>query len=220
MKEVSCAFYLAARLLFGRRGCFSRGVEVIGQGGEGIAWRTRKYLNKVSLELTIFWEAIQMTMLADILIIGVVATIFADAYDWLLERLVNKMRGWHLVGRWLVGLFKGSFVLDITDETKKISGENLLGWVFHYIVGVAYAAIYLFAMQFVLVEPPSLATAVGFGVITVAAPWFILMPGLGFGLLATKAPKPNFARLASLSVHTVFGLGLYLGLVAAGLLSI
>jgi hypothetical protein len=36
-----------------------------------------------------------------------------------------------------------------------------------------------------------------------------MQPCLGFGIAASKTPKPNIARLRSLIAHFVFGLGLY-----------
>jgi hypothetical protein len=37
-----------------------------------------------------------------------------------------------------------------------------------------------------------------------------MQPSLGLGIAASKAPRPNQARLKSLATHTVFGAGLYL----------
>lgn len=41
------------------------------------------------------------------------------------------------------------------------------------------------------------------------APYFIIMPGMGMGVAASKTPKPNVARLKSVVGHSVFGLGMY-----------
>jgi hypothetical protein len=163
-------------------------------------------------------EGALMTILVDILVVAIVANIITDIYEWALERISGKTRDWHLVGRWLANIFTGSFVLDTGDESRAVPGELVLGWTFHYAVGAFYAAAYLYGVQFFFNQPPSAATAIGFGVITVAAPWFILMPGLGVGFFAANAGRPNFVRVASLSVHTVFGVGLYAGVVVAGLM--
>ena len=141
-----------------------------------------------------------MISLSDILIIAVSANIVTDLYEFALERLLGKTRDWHLVGRWVANIFRGSVILDTNDDALAVPGELILGWVFHYIVAFLYVAMYLVGTQF----------------ITVAAPWLILMPGLGLGVFAAKAAKPNFVRAASLSVHTVFGIGIYLGLVILG----
>jgi len=57
---------------------------------------------------------------------------------------------------------------------------------------------------------PTLAPALLFGILSVAAPFFILQPGMGAGIAASKTPRPNTARLRSLIAHAVFGAGLYL----------
>ena len=158
-----------------------------------------------------------MTTLINVLIIAFVANIVMDVYEFLLERLLGKTRDWHLVGRWVANIPKGSFILDTNDETLAIPGELALGWIFHYVVGIAYVGVYLFGVEYILGEPPSVVSAIGFGVITVVAPWFILMPGLGVGMFAINAGRANFVRAASLSVHAVFGIGIFLGIVVAGM---
>lgn len=157
-----------------------------------------------------------MTTLIDILIVAVAANVITDLYELALERFLGKTRDWHLVGRWGANLLKGKLFLNSADETRAVSGELVLGWVIHYIVAVAYVAIYLLSLR-ICGASPSLESAVAFGVITVAAPWFILMPCLGVGAFAKNAARPNFVRGASLSVHVVFGVGIYLGTVTAGL---
>jgi hypothetical protein len=81
----------------------------------------------------------------------------------------------------------------------------------HYAIGIIYAGAYLILIVALLKESPTLVSAVVFGVATVAAPWFILQPGLGLGVFARRAPRPNVVRLSSLSVHTVFGASLFFG---------
>jgi len=51
--------------------------------------------------------------------------------------------------------------------------------------------------------------------VTVVAPFFILQPALGAGIMAANKPNPDAARLKSLMSHFSFGLGLYV--VAYGL---
>jgi hypothetical protein len=49
----------------------------------------------------------------------------------------------------------------------------------------------------------------------VAAPFFLMQPGMGAGIAASRTPRPAAARLHSLINHAVFGLGLYLAAVPA-----
>ncbi|MCA0339078.1 MAG: DUF2938 domain-containing protein, partial [Proteobacteria bacterium] len=39
--------------------------------------------------------------------------------------------------------------------------------------------------------------------------WFLLQPGLGIGVAASKLPNANMVRFLNLVAHTVFALGLY-----------
>lgn len=48
------------------------------------------------------------------------------------------------------------------------------------------------------------------GVLTVAAPFLLMQPGMGAAIAASKMRKPNVARLRRLMAHSVFGLGLYM----------
>ena len=48
------------------------------------------------------------------------------------------------------------------------------------------------------------------GLVTVGAGWFLLQPGMGAGIAASKRPNPNQARMLNIAGHIVFGLGLYL----------
>ena len=57
---------------------------------------------------------------------------------------------------------------------------------------------------------PTLEPALVLGMATVVAPFFILQPGMGAGIAASKTPNPNNARLHSIINHVVFGVGLYL----------
>jgi hypothetical protein len=63
------------------------------------------------------------------------------------------------------------------------------------------------------VRQPTLAPALAVGIATVAAPFLLMQPGMGAGIAARRTPRPGSARLHSVVMHTVFGLGLY----AAGL---
>ena len=49
------------------------------------------------------------------------------------------------------------------------------------------------------------------------AGWFILQPGMGAGIAASKRPNPWTVRGLNFANHTVFGIGLWLGaLLVAG----
>ena len=54
---------------------------------------------------------------------------------------------------------------------------------------------------------PTFVPALVVGVLTVVFPFF-LQPGMGLGVAASKTPRPNVARLRSLTSHAIFGVGL------------
>lgn len=61
-----------------------------------------------------------------------------------------------------------------------------------------------------LVLCPTLATALLSGVVTLFAPFLILQPAFGFGVAASRTPRPWLARSLSLLAHLAYGIGLYL----------
>jgi hypothetical protein len=60
-------------------------------------------------------------------------------------------------------------------------------------------------------QEPTHVSAIAFGLATIVAPWLVMQPALGLGVMAARAPKPAATRAVNLSNHTVLGLGLCLG---------
>ena len=85
-----------------------------------------------------------------------------------------------------------------------------VAWGVHYAIGVAYAALLPLAWGTAWFESPHLGHALAIGLATTAAPFLLMQPGMGAGLLARRTPRPNIARLHTVANHLVFGLGLYL----------
>jgi hypothetical protein len=77
-------------------------------------------------------------------------------------------------------------------------------------IGIAFAAVFVIFVGNRWLQRPTPVPAIGFGVVTVLAPFLILQPALGLGLAASRTSNPALARLRSLMNHTVFGAGLYL----------
>jgi hypothetical protein len=108
---------------------------------------------------------------------------------------------------------RGRFRHERIAAAPSVPGERLIGWTAHYLIGIAFAGVLLAVCGLAWVRQPTLAPALGLGIVTVAAPFLLMQPGMGAGIAASRAPRPNAARLQSLVTHTIFGLGLY----AAGL---
>jgi hypothetical protein len=122
-----------------------------------------------------------------------------------------------LVGRWLAWMTRGRFRHDSIATSPAMHGERVLGWVAHYLSGIAWAAILLGIGGHAWIQQPTLMPALLVGIATVAAPFLLMQPGMGAGLAARRTPRPAAARLQSLLTHTAFGVGLYCAGLAAAL---
>lgn len=152
-------------------------------------------------------------------LIGIGATLVMDVWATL-QRLLFGVQplNYAMVGRWMGHLTKGRFVHDPIGKAAPVSGEAILGWGAHYAIGIVFAALLLGFWGIDWARSPTLLPALIVGLATVAAPFFILQPGLGAGIAASKTPKPNVARLRSLVAHASFGAGLYLAALLFALL--
>ncbi|MGK9234963.1 DUF2938 domain-containing protein [Inquilinus limosus] len=99
---------------------------------------------------------------------------------------------------------------DGIGKAAPVAGERALGWIVHYGTGIVFAALLLAICGLGWARDPTLPPALAFGLVTVAAPFLLMQPGLGIGIAASKTPNPTAARLRSLMTHAVFGIGLYL----------
>jgi hypothetical protein len=144
-------------------------------------------------------------------LIGAGATLVMDVWALFLQRCFGiPSLNFAMVGRWIGHLPRGRFRHENIGRAEPVRGEALLGWAAHYGIGIIFAAMLLGVVGVTWTQQPTLAPALLFGVLSVAAPFFILQPGLGAGIAASKTPHPNTARLRSLMAHAVFGVGLYL----------
>jgi hypothetical protein len=143
-------------------------------------------------------------------LIGIAATALIDVWALVLRRAFGVASlDYALVGRWLGHMPAGRFTHASIAAAPRIRGERFVGWAAHYAIGVLFAVMLLAACGVDWARQPSPGPAVAFGILTVAAPFFVMQPGMGLGIAASKTPKPNVARLRSVVTHTIFGLGLY-----------
>lgn len=147
-----------------------------------------------------------------IIFMGVFATLVIDLWALMLKHgFKQQTTNWGMAGRWFAYLPRGVFIHSPIGKTESVKNEKLIGWSAHYAIGVIYAWMYILMTANVLNRQPDITTAVLFGLVTVVAPWLILQPGMGMGIFARKAPDPWIKRLTSLSVHTIFGVALFVG---------
>lgn len=145
------------------------------------------------------------------LAIGIGATALLDLWAIFLNRAFGiPLANWAMVGRWFAHLPRGRFMHDTIADTPPVSNELAIGWIMHYLIGALFAAIVIMIWGLDWARNPTLLPALIVGVVTVGCGWFILQPGMGFGLAASKRPNANQVRLIGLINHVVFGLSLWL----------
>ena len=144
-------------------------------------------------------------------LIGIGATVVLDLWSGILKHGFGLATlDYRLVGRWLGHLPHGRWVHEKISNAAPVRGELPLGWIAHYAIGVIFAGVFLAVFGLDWARQPTPLPALMFGVVTVVAPFFVLQPGMGAGIAASKTPNPGIARLRSLSSHAIFGIGLYL----------
>ncbi|HKE47411.1 MAG TPA: DUF2938 family protein, partial [Rhodanobacteraceae bacterium] len=104
-------------------------------------------------------------------LIGAGATAVVDA--WALGR--KWLRGtalpdYGLVGRWFAHLARGRFRHDSIAASPRVRGERAIGWIAHYLIGIAFAAILLAIWGVEWARHPTIVPAMIVGVGGVAAP--------------------------------------------------
>ncbi|WP_299341617.1 DUF2938 domain-containing protein [uncultured Pseudoxanthomonas sp.] len=152
-----------------------------------------------------------MELPVHIVLIGLGATVTMDAWGLLRWRVFGVPRAdYGRVGRWLGHMAAGQFRHEAIARSPPVRGERVLGWVAHYLTGVAFAALLPVVWGDAWLRDPTPLPALLLGVGTVAAPFLLMQPGMGAGVAASRTAEPGRARLHSLVNHLVFGAGLYL----------
>lgn len=151
-----------------------------------------------------------MDHLTSTILIGAGATALIDLWAvarWHVLRVPPPNYG--LVGRWLAHMPRGRFRHESIAAARPMRGERLLGWIAHYLTGIAFAAILVALCGASWLQQPAIRPAIAVGVCTVAAPFLLMQPGMGAGIGASRTPRPASARFHSIVTHVIFGVGLY-----------
>ena len=146
------------------------------------------------------------------LVMGLAATALIDLWAIVRRHLFDTPApNYGLVGRWLGHMPSGRFRHHSIAAVPVVRGERLIGWTAHYVIGIAFAAALLGVWGLEWVQRPTLVPAVTVGIGTVVMPFFVMQPGMGAGIAASRTLRPHAARVQSFVTHTLFGLGLYAG---------
>lgn len=154
-----------------------------------------------------------MTSLQEILriaFVGCGATLIMDIWLMLLKQAGIQTLNFAFIGRWVGHLLRGKLTHASIAKAPQIPGELSLGWLTHYAVGIAFAALLAGIFGMASITNPSLAPALLIGVSTVLIPLLVMQPAMGLGFAAAKTPAPLKSCIRSLVNHSVFGLGLFL----------
>jgi hypothetical protein len=143
-------------------------------------------------------------------IVGIGGTLALDVWAALLQRTFRTpATNWAMVGRWLAHMRDGRFVHKSIGNAASVRDELLIGWAFHYAVGIAYGWLLVALQGSNWLQQPTILAPIALSLGLLVAPYFVMMPGLGYGIAGSRTPKPNVTRLKSVLAHTVFGLGMF-----------
>lgn len=143
-------------------------------------------------------------------LIGAGATVLLDLWAQFLHRVVGlPAPNWAFVGRWFAHLPRGRFIHEDIGKAEPVPNELAIGWVMHYLVGILFAAILLAIWGLGWARNPTFLPALIVGLVTVGCGWFILQPGMGAGIAASKRANANQLRMLNIVGHTVFAIGMY-----------
>ncbi len=144
-----------------------------------------------------------MNVLASVFLVGVGATAVTDLWSVARKHLLGiAAPDFGLVGRWIAHMPRGRFRHESIAAAPALRGERLLGWVVHYLIGIAFAGLLIGSWGVEWIRQPRLVPALIVGAVTVVAPLFLMQPAMGHGFSAHRA-------LHSLVMHLAFGVGLY-----------
>ena len=152
-------------------------------------------------------------------LIGVGAAALMDAWALFARRAFNiQGLDYALLGRWIGHFPRRRFFHERIASAVPIRGERPLGWVAHYSIGITFAFLLLAIWGLDWARSPTIWPAMLVGLGTIVAPWFVMQPGMGAGIAASRTPNPRAARLRNLATHTVYGIGLFVTAVALSIL--
>ncbi len=122
---------------------------------------------------------------------------------------------WSVSGRWFLMVLSGHPYVPNIGAAPTLPNELLAGHVAYYTISILFAAVYLLALSQIFKRKPSVRNGLLFGWITMIFPFFVQMPAMGMGILASNTTTPVLIMLRTLVHHSSFGLGLALGALLA-----
>ena len=125
-------------------------------------------------------------------LLGLGATVLMDVWQQLLGRLPGQAPpNWRPVGRWFWHLKDRTVFHEAIGSAPPSPNDLAIGWAAHYAVGILYGVIFVLIVGPGWLAAPTLWPAWLFAIVTVAAGWFLLQPGMGLGWAASRTADPT-----------------------------
>lgn len=85
-----------------------------------------------------------MNILLPILFIGIGATAVMDLWGIVRKPLLGiPLPNYRMVGRWIAHMTHGQFRHSAIAASPPMRGEHVIGWTAHYLIGIAFAALFI-----------------------------------------------------------------------------
>ena len=150
-------------------------------------------------------------------LIGLGGAAAMDLWGWVARRALGITGlDYALLGRWIGHASRGRLHHTSISAARPIRGERTLGWAAHYAIGITFALLLLVVEGIGWAHAPTLWPALLVGWVTIVVPWFVMQPGMGLGVAASRTPRPGAARLRNLASHTAYGIGLFVSATVVG----
>lgn len=122
---------------------------------------------------------------------------------------------WSITGRWFLMVLQGQPYVPGIGTAPSLPHELLAGHAAYYTIAVVFAGVYLTLLK-LMKRQPTLWNGLVFGWVTMVFPFFVQMPLMGSGVLASATATPWLVIGRTLVHHSSFGLGLALGALVMG----
>lgn len=146
------------------------------------------------------------------LVIGLFATFSMDLWGLALQFTLHIPHPTYApIGRLISDIFNLHNYFANTSSKHALFIQERLGWYAHIAMGLFYAALFMIIKFKVLNAKPRFLSCLFFAWVMIFVPFLIEQPALGLGFAASHMTHPDIKRFMTLSYHTVFGIGLFIG---------
>lgn len=151
-----------------------------------------------------------------ILVTGLAGATAADVGRTLYQWVTGFPQvNWSITGRWFLMVLQGQPYVPGIGTAPSLPHELLAGHAAYYTIAVVFAGVYLTLLK-LMKRQPTLWNGLVFGWVTMVFPFFVQMPLMGSGVLASATATPWLVIGRTLVHHSSFGLGLALGALVMG----